>query len=185
MKITAEPRSDQWNAEDFLGGNRVFTIAGVRTGNAEQKYDIDLVEGEGRAWRPPLTMLRILIAAWGDDGTTWPGRKVELYYDPDITFGPSKVGGIRIAAVSGIDKPLTLRLTTTRGKRAPFTVKPLSDAPDPLAPHVAALNAATTLPELQAAWEDAGRARVTGAPQIIALKEARKAAVAVSNGVPQ
>lgn len=37
MKITAEPRSDQWNADDFVGGARVFTIAGVKVGAAEQK----------------------------------------------------------------------------------------------------------------------------------------------------
>src|SRR5690606_39998173 len=45
VKITAEPRSDQWNADDFLGGPRTFTIAGVREGTADQKYDIELVEG--------------------------------------------------------------------------------------------------------------------------------------------
>ena len=37
MKITAEPRSDQWNADDFIGGPRTFTVAGVKVGKAEQK----------------------------------------------------------------------------------------------------------------------------------------------------
>ena len=31
--------------------------------------------------------------------------------------------------VSHIDKPITVALTVTRGKRAPFTVQPLPDAP--------------------------------------------------------
>ena len=47
MKITAEPRSDQINYEDFVGGSKIFTVAGVRNGTAEQKYDIGL-QGEER-----------------------------------------------------------------------------------------------------------------------------------------
>lgn len=127
MKITTEPRSDQWNADDFIGGPRTFTISGVRSGTAEQKYDIDLVEGEGRAWRPPLTVLRLLVAAWGDDATKWIGRRVRLYRDPEISFGRDKVGGIRVSHVSHIDKPLSVALTVTRGKRANHTVEPLPD----------------------------------------------------------
>jgi hypothetical protein len=128
MKITAEPRSDQWNADDFVGGPRVFTIAGVRVGAAEQKYDIDLVEGQGRAWRPPLTVLRLLIAAWGDDATVWVGRMVELYRDETVRFGSDAVGGIRIGRMSHLpdDKPLTVKLTASRGRRASHTVDPLT-----------------------------------------------------------
>lgn len=128
MRITTEPRSDQWNADDFIGGPRIFTIAGVKTGAAEQKYDIELVEGEGRSWRPPLTVLRLLVAAWGDDATVWVGRKVELYRDPEISFGRDKVGGIRMSRMSHIDKPLNIMLTATRGKRANNSVQPLTEA---------------------------------------------------------
>lgn len=137
MKITAEPRSDQWNADDFTGGPRTFTVAGVKTGAAEQKYDIELVEGQGRVWRPPLTMLRVLLAAWGDDAAAWQGRRVTLYQDPTVRFGKDAVGGIRISHLSHIDGPLKLALTTTRGKRAPFVVQPLKESPRP-APEAAA-----------------------------------------------
>jgi hypothetical protein len=134
MKITAEPRSDQWNADDFVGGPRTFTIAGVRTGTAEQKYDIDLVEGEGRSWRPPLTMLRLLITAWGDDGSAWVGRRVTLYRDPSIRFGKDQVGGIRISHLSHIDKPVSVPLTVTRGKKAIFKAEPLVEPVAPTPP---------------------------------------------------
>ena len=140
MKITAEPRSDQWNAEDFLQGPRVFAIAGVKNGAAEQKYDIDL-EGESRVWRPPLTMLRVLLTAWGDDSDAWVGRRVQLFHDPNVRFGKEAVGGIRIAALSHLDGPLNLKLTATRGKRVTYTVQPLKEAPKP------ATNAATTIPQ--------------------------------------
>ena len=129
MKITAEPRSDQWNADDFTGGPRTFTIAGVNDGTAEQKYDIKL-EGEARAWRPPLTMIRVLMKAWGDESDAWVGRHVTLYQDPNVKFGRDVIGGIRISHLSHIgDKPLNVKVTTTRGKRETVTVQPLKDAP--------------------------------------------------------
>lgn len=129
MRITTEPRSDQWNADDFVGGPRTFTIAGVKVGTAEQKYDIEMVEGQGRSWRPPLTVLRLLVAAWGDDATTWVGRRVTLYRDPSIRFGKDAVGGIRLSHMSHLKdgKPLKIALTESRGKRAMHTVDPLPD----------------------------------------------------------
>src|SRR5690625_4121085 len=128
MRITAEPRSDQINYEDFVGGSKVFTVAGVRNGTAEQKYDIGL-EGEQRVWRPPLTVLRTLIACWGDDAEVWQGRQVELYGDPSIRFGKDAVGGIRIKALSHLDEPKTVTVTVARGKRQKITIQPLQQQP--------------------------------------------------------
>lgn len=125
MKITAEPRSDQWNADDFVGGPRMFTVAGVVPGKAEQKYDIQL-EGEDRVWRPPLTMLRLLIALWGDEAQEWVGRRVMLHRDPTIRFGRDVVGGIRISHLSHIDGPQNVLLTESRGKRSNNHVEPLT-----------------------------------------------------------
>lgn len=130
MKVTAEPRSDQWNADDFIGGAKTFTISGVRVGSAEQKYDIEL-EGQGRAWRPPLTMLRLLMHAWGDESDDWIGRRVTLYRDESIRFGSDEVGGVRISHMSNLpgNRPLTVKLTKTRGRRQNHTVEPLPDGP--------------------------------------------------------
>lgn len=134
MKITAEPRSDQWNADDFTGGPRTFTIAGVKVGTAEQKYDIELVEGEGRAWRPPLGMLRVLMNAWGDEASVWVGRRVTLFNDPTVRFGKDVPGGIRISHLSHIgNKPLNVPITVARGTRRTFTVQPMPDTPTPAA----------------------------------------------------
>jgi hypothetical protein len=155
MKITAEPRSDQWNADDFVGGPRTFTIAGVSVGKAEQKYDIQLVDSD-RAWRPPLTVLRLLIAAWGDDATTWVGHKVTLYRDESVHFGRDAVGGIRVSHLSHINGPLTVNLTASRGKRAKLTVQPLIEAPAPdYTTHIAA---ATTKDDLNTLWQNASAA---------------------------
>ena len=163
MKITAEPRSDQWNADDFVGSAREFTVAGVRVGTAEQKYDV-LFEGEERCWRPPLTVLRLLMKAWGDDSAVWVGRRVRLYRDDTVRFGPDAVGGIRVEAMSHLPggKPLSVKLTEKRGKRALHTVEPLPDAapsspaPEPPAETVAEC---TDIDALKAMWQASGPER--------------------------
>lgn len=130
MRVTIEKKTDQLNFEDFLGGvTRVVTIAGVKKGTKEQQYDIE-IEGDTRVWRPPPTVLKLLVQAWGDDATEWVGRRAKLWGDPNITFGRDKVGGIRVSHVSHIDKPVSAALSETRGKRKPHTVEPLSRADD-------------------------------------------------------
>ena len=42
-------------------------------------------------------------------------------------FGGVKVGGIRIAAVSGIDAPRRIMLTTTRSKRAETIIETIKE----------------------------------------------------------
>ncbi|MEH3033337.1 MAG: hypothetical protein PGN07_04675 [Aeromicrobium erythreum] len=179
MKITAEPRSDQINADDFVGSPATFTIANVRPGSAEQKYDIDLAEVQGRCWRPPLTMLRLLIAAWGDDAEAWKGRRVTLYRDDSVRFGSDAVSGIRVSHMSHLptgDKPFSVKLTASRGRRAPVTVQPLKDSPapqqspEPTAEQIAAETDADTLrawwkqfpnlrPEIEARFEQLNSAQ--------------------------
>lgn len=128
MRVTIEKKTDQLNFEDFLGGvTRVVTIAGVKKGTKEQQYDIEL-EGDPRVWRPAVTVLKLLVQAWGDDATTWVGHRAKLYGDPDIMFGRDKVGGIRVSHLSHIDGPVSASLTETRGRRKTHTVEPLSRA---------------------------------------------------------
>lgn len=128
LRVTIEKKTDQLNFEDFLGGvTRIVTIAGVKKGTKEQQYDI-LIEGDSRAWRPAVTVLKLLVEAWGDDAKTWVGHRARLYGDPTVTFGNDKVGGIRVSHLSHIDKPVSANLTITRGKRRVHSVDPLTDA---------------------------------------------------------
>ncbi|MGR6579292.1 hypothetical protein ACT89R_01805 [Rhodococcus qingshengii] len=130
LVAAAAPRSDQINADDLIGGPRVVTITEVRKGNGEQPVEIVTAEfGPGRPYRPGKSMIRVLIEVWGKKSGTYVGRKLVIYRDPTITFGPNKVGGIRISHMSHLDKPESIPLTKTRGKKEPFTVEPLPDAP--------------------------------------------------------
>ena len=178
MKITAEPRSDQYNADDLVAGPRTFTIAGVKPGKAEQKYDIAL-EGEERVWRPPLTVLRLMLAAWGDEAANWVGQRVTLFRDPKVSFGSDAVGGIRISHMTGIDKPLVEELTVKRGKRGRFTVQPLADAPKTQsAPHLPSR-------EEVAACDDLGQLQAWSEASTGARKDAIEARIAALMSEPQ
>lgn len=123
------PKSDQLNAEDLLAGPRTVTVEKITKGSAEQPFDFHLVEFPGRPFRPSKTVRRIIVHAWGADAAVYAGRKMTLYRDPAVRFGGQDVGGIRVSHLSHIEKRLTVALTVTRGKRAPYTVDPMPDGP--------------------------------------------------------
>lgn len=130
ISAAAQPRSDQINADDLIGGPCIVTIAEVCRGNEEQPVNIITEEfGRDRPYKPGKSMLRVLITAWGKDASVYTGRRLVLYRDPDVRFGKDAVGGIRISAMSHINSRITLALTVTRGRRAPFVIDPLRDEP--------------------------------------------------------
>jgi hypothetical protein len=119
------PKSDQLNADDLMAGPVTVTIAEVAKGTPEQPVDVRLVEFPGRAYRPSKSMRRVMVSAWGAEASTYAGHRITLFRNPDIKFGSATVGGIEISHLSHIEKPLTIALTATRGKRKNFTVTPL------------------------------------------------------------
>lgn len=128
MRVDIKKNTDQLNFEDFMGGvTRVVTIAGVKRGAKEAQYDI-AIEGDDRFWRPPATVLKQLVLAYGDDAADWVGKSARLYGDPDVKMKGVRVGGIRVSHLSHIEKPLTASLTITRGQSGIFTVDPLPRA---------------------------------------------------------
>lgn len=136
---TLAPRSDQQNFDDYLAGPRTVTVAEGRVVSGEQPVVLDLVEYPGRPYKPNKSMRRVIAKAWGTETDNYAGRRLTLVGNPDIKYGGKAVGGIEIAAMSGLDKPLSMPLTETRGKKRQFTVQPLPDAPrttqDPTSPH--------------------------------------------------
>ncbi|GAB3125800.1 hypothetical protein [Glaciibacter psychrotolerans] len=121
------PKSDQLNADDLMTGPRTVTIVEVRSGSAEQPVNVVTEEfGPGRPYKPSKSMRRVMVSAWGADGSKHVGHQLTLFRNPTIRFGKDEVGGIQISHMSHIDGPLKVSLTVTRGKRAPFTVQPLT-----------------------------------------------------------
>lgn len=130
------PKSDQINADDLIGGDMTIRISEVKiTGGQEQPVSI-YFDGSEKAFRPCKSMSRVLVAAWGPDAKQYVGRSLQLYRDPTVKWGGMEVGGIRIRAMTHIDKPMVLALTATKGSRKPYTVRPLVAAVESIAPAV-------------------------------------------------
>jgi hypothetical protein len=174
LSDTIEPKSDQQNFDDYLAGPRTVTISAVTRGTTEQPVNIELAEYPGRPYKPNKSMRRVLVYAWGKDAQEYVGHRMTLVGNPDVVFGGKPVGGIEIAALSHIDKPLTIALTATRGKRKPFTVQPLIESDNPW---IALIEKAVDLAELKRTWDDATTAGATRDPAVAAAKNARKKAL--------
>lgn len=127
---TITPKSDQLNADDLISGPITIKVAGVKTYEdaGRIKAAISYEGDNGKPYKPCVSMVRVLVAAWGKDGKDYIGRSMTLYRDNDVVFGGIKVGGIRISHLSHIEGPLTLALTVTRASRKPYTVQPLAVA---------------------------------------------------------
>ena len=131
MRAAIIPKSDQMNADDLIGGERTIKIKDlqIRPGT-EQPVSVSFDGDNGKPWKPCKSMARVLVYFWGADAKAYVGRRVTLYLDPDVRWGGVAVGGIRISHLSDISQTLTISLTATKGKRIPFTVKPLAAEPD-------------------------------------------------------
>jgi len=161
-------KSDQIDNVDLLSGPRDFTITGVSKGNPDQPLDITVAEFD-RAWRPGLTMRRLLAHIWGKDASLYVGRRVRLYRDAEVTFGKDKTGGTRISHASHMDKSVTVSLPTSKGKFGAFTVAPLPDTEPTITPATPEeVAACTEVDELRAMW-------ATASPEVQSLITARKA----------
>lgn len=130
LRDTITPKSDQLNADDLTGTTKIITVTAVKRGaTKDQPISVEYIGMEGRPYKPCKSMRRILIAAWGEDGREWAGRGMRLYSDPEVKFGGVKVGGIRINALSHIEKEMKILLTLTKGNRCESRVSPLPAYP--------------------------------------------------------
>ena len=127
LTATLAAKSNQLNTDDLIAGPITITVSKVTAGNTpEQPVAVHYEGDQGKPWQPCKSMRRILVAAWGPDATQYPGRHITLFRDPDVSYGGVKVGGIRISHLSNISSPLSIALTVTRQKRAPYRVEPLT-----------------------------------------------------------
>jgi hypothetical protein len=151
LRSTIIPRSDQLNSEQLLGGPMVITVTEVRAGGGEeQPVSIFHNVYPDRPYKPCKTMRKVLILAWGPDGTKWQGKSMELYCEPSVKFGGEVVGGIRISRLSDIPRDIKVSLTATKGRKAMHEIKPLEQSRE-LKAALDAIAAATGRDSLQKA----------------------------------
>lgn len=146
-------KSDQINAIDLVGRDVTVTIIDVKPGPADQPVHIITdAYGPSRPFKASKTALRDIVQAWGTDSTVWVGRRLTLFNDADVLWAGQAVGGIRIRAMSHIDKAFEAKHIITRGKTKKVMIQPLPDAapvaPDKITAALTAINTAPTIAKL-------------------------------------
>lgn len=129
MLQTIVPKSDQLNADDFLGKEpKTITITNVKvTPGTAQTATVNFEGDNGKPWKPCKTMCRVLLLIWGNDSKNYIGKKLTLYRDPTVRYGKDQVGGIRISHMSHLEETKVLALTETKGKTRAWVIKPLEE----------------------------------------------------------
>lgn len=121
---TVKANSDQLNAVDIPTPITVKILGVSRGKSKEQPVRVDL-DGGYQPWYPCKTVRRILITAWGENGSAWEGKSVRLYNDPSVKYGGVEIGGIRVSHLSDIESDFSLGVNLTRGKKGQVVVKKL------------------------------------------------------------
>ena len=124
LSKTILAKSDQMNADD-LAVPITIKVTGVRVTDGDQPTSISFEGDNGKPYKPCKSMRRVLVRAWGADSKEYVGRSIALYNEPTVKWGGQEVGGIRIRAVSHIERDFAMPLTITRGQKKPFAVKKL------------------------------------------------------------
>jgi hypothetical protein len=151
--------SDRITADDLIAGPRTFTIERIEGTMAEGKKRmvVHLADSPGKPFMPCKGMVRLLGQLWGPDAAKWVGRGITLFRDPDVRFGADLTGGVRIAAVTHIDRAQPIAVRASQKKVKSYKVEPLK-APAPAADKAAewaqkrleAIGRADTLEKLDA-----------------------------------
>ena len=154
LRDTIIPKSDQLNADQLLSGPMTITVTSVKRGSGDDQPIVIHYAGEnGRPYKPCKSMRKVLIFAWGEDGSAWVGRSMTLFNRLDVKFGGIEVGGIRISHLSDIDRDVKISLTATKGKKEPIVIKRLADDPGVSAARGQLREAAAKgMAELRKAW---------------------------------
>lgn len=189
MKKFIEPKSDQMNADDLIGSNRIIKITRVVVTDAAQQACSVFFEGDnGKPWKPCKGSGRVLVHAWGEDPKNYVGKFVELYRDPEAIYAGKKVGGIRVRAMSDIEADFEFTETVSKSVRKPIKIlklTPPKQAPQ-ASPEVvkAGDDAAKQGSEIYVRWRDSLQAetRETIRPYNSAWSKTAKEADAAKQG---
>lgn len=119
------PKSDQLNADSLITGPMTIRIRDVKVRDGEQPIWVYFDGDNNNPWKPCKTAARCLASIWGSNAAQWIGMHCTIYNDPTVTWAGAAVGGIRVSHMEGLDKPRTLQLTKTRGKKGAVTIQPL------------------------------------------------------------
>lgn len=124
ISFALEAKSDQLNALDILGNDRVIRVRDVQVRKGDQPVSVFFEGDNNRPWKPSLGMRRIIAGCWGTDSKNWIGKSAQIYCNPDVIYAGKPVGGIQIRAMSDIDqRGVRFTLAISKQKREPYQVR--------------------------------------------------------------
>jgi len=123
VTFALQAKSDQLNGVDIMGAEPVIRIREVKVRQGDQPVSIYFDGDNNRPWKPSKGMLRVLAGAWGRDSSAWIGKHAQLYFEPTVRYAGKEVGGIRIRALSDIDRRgLSFALRINQKQAEPYHV---------------------------------------------------------------
>ena len=125
MSQTIQAKSDQLNADDLHGVTINAKITNVSRVDGDQPIAINYEGDNNKPYKPCKSMRRIMVQAWGADGSKYVGQTMTLYRDENVKWAGQAVGGIRISHMTGINKKMVVVLAESQKNRKPYTVLPL------------------------------------------------------------
>ena len=136
LSDTIEAKSDQLNADDLAGSTKTIKITDVvrYSDKGIPAFHLDYEGGAGRPFKPCKSVRRVIMFAWGKDGSKWIGRSMTLYCDPTVIYAGKEVGGIRVSHMSDIEKRISIKLTEKRGTKKEVFIDILEPTEKPVWP---------------------------------------------------
>ena len=117
-------KSDQLNFDDIRSGEKIIEITTVDVTAGDQPVSIHYKNDLNKPYKPCKGMLRLICEAWGEESENWHGKSIKLYGEGSVKWAGQEIGGIRIRALSHIDKKgLSSYVAVTRGKRRKVTIE--------------------------------------------------------------
>lgn len=126
MTETTQAKSNQLNADDLHGTTINAKITNVSRVEGDQPIKVNFEGDNNKPFMPCKSMRRIMVQAWGADGSKYIGQTMTLYRDANVKWAGQPVGGIRISHMTGINKKMVVVLAESQKNRKPFTVMPLA-----------------------------------------------------------
>ena len=136
LSDTIEAKSDQLNADDLAGSTKTIKVTNVvrYSDKGIPAFYIDYEGGSGRPFKPCKSVRRVIMFAWGKDGSQWIGRSMTLYCDQTVIYAGKEVGGIRVSHMSDIPKRISIKLTEKRGSKKEVFIDILEPTQKPQLP---------------------------------------------------
>lgn len=63
-----------------------------------------------------------IAACYGDDSDDWAGKKIKIWFDPNVMFGPKRTGGVRVRTppIKAVPKPTPPPIEEDMSDEIPF-----------------------------------------------------------------